>query len=130
MSTITGNGNLDPGVDPAALERMHREIGAFLQDEVNRGEGPGLVKAGFHEGEVPEPVEPAEFPEDDIEERAKAALSAGHTLVGRETQPGDTAEPDERPWTDRARKLYERGEINSTQADNVSGLNGSHEQAD
>jgi hypothetical protein len=123
MSTITGNGNLDRGVDPAALERMHREIGDFLQDEVNRGEGPGLIKAGFHEGEVPEPIEPAEFPEDDAEERAKAALSAGHSLVGHETeQPDDTVEPDESPWTDRAKKLVKQGIITSGDADFMSGL--------
>ena len=46
------------------IERMHSEMGAFLQEEVNRGEGPGLVAAGFHEDEIPEPSEHVEHPAD------------------------------------------------------------------
>lgn len=103
------------------VERMHREMGEFLQEEVNRGEGPGLVEAGFHEDDIPEPRVPVEQPEDDIEERARAALSAGHTLIEHEAR-SDSAESPESAWTDRARKLYERGEINSAQADKMSGL--------
>lgn len=112
------------------VERMHREMGAFLQEEVDRGEeGPGLVEAGFHEQEIPEPSVPVEQPEDDIEERAKAALSAGQTLIEHEARSdSDDLGSRESAWTDRARKLYEQGEINSTQADEMSGLNPGHER--
>lgn len=107
-------------INPEEFDRMHREVGDFLQAEVDRG-SDNLMEIGFHEDEIPEPrgtMDPAE------DELARAeALSTGQIAIKHETQAQEEQSRESR-WTTRAQKLYEQGEISSAQADIMSGLGG------